>query len=162
MTIDIQQTTDADWIDLKTIRLQSLMDSPKAFGLTVEAASAYTDDQWRDRAGNRTPPMYFVARDEGNPVGLIGGVKASDDFELIAMWVSPSHRGHGVGRALVAKVLAAAASRGESEVCLFVSPLNKAACALYEAMGFCFTPDVEALESYPEVIVQRMLAKLAP
>src|SRR5450830_606190 len=162
MTIDIQQTTDADWIDLKAIRLQSLMDSPKAFGLTFETASAYTDDQWRDRAVNRTPPMYFVARDEGNPVGLIGGVKPSDDFELIAMWVSPSHCGHGVGRALVAKVLAAVASRGESEVYLFVSPLNKAACALYEAMGFCFTPDVEALESYPEVIVQRMLAKLAP
>jgi ribosomal protein S18 acetylase RimI-like enzyme len=105
--------------------------------------------------------MYFVARDEGSPVGLIGGVKASDDFELIAMWVAPSHRGQGVGRALVAKVLATAASRGESEVCLSVSPLNKAACALYEAMGFCFTQHFEALESYPEVIVQPMIAKLA-
>jgi ribosomal protein S18 acetylase RimI-like enzyme len=160
MTIDIQQTTDADWLDLKMIRLQSLTESPKAFGLTYEAASAYTDDQWRDRAGNRTPPMYFVARDEDGPVGLIGGVKADADFNLIAMWVAPSHRGLGVGRALVAKVLSTAASRGESEVCLFVSPLNKAACALYEGMGFCFTQHFESLESYPEIIVQRMVAKL--
>jgi ribosomal protein S18 acetylase RimI-like enzyme len=162
MTIEIQQTKDADWIDLKAIRLQSLLDSPKAFGLTYEVASAYTDDQWKDRAGNRTPPMYFIARDRGSPIGLIGGVKANADFNLIAMWVAPSHRGRGVGRVLVAKVLATAAALGESEVCLFVSPLNKAACALYEAMGFCFTPHFEALESFPEVMHQRMFAKLAP
>jgi ribosomal protein S18 acetylase RimI-like enzyme len=160
MRIDIQQTTEADWLDLKTIRLQSLTESPKAFGLTYEAAVVYTDDQWRDRAGNRTPPMYFIARDEEGPVGLIGGVKATAEFELIAMWVAPSHRGHGVGRALVAKVLSTAAARGEFEVCLFVSPPNKAACALYEGMGFCFTQHVQALESYPEITVQRMVAKL--
>jgi ribosomal protein S18 acetylase RimI-like enzyme len=162
MSIDIQQTTDGDWLDLKTIRLQSLTEAPKAFGLTYEAASSYTDVQWRDRAGNRTPPMYFVAREGKIPVGLIGGVKANADFNLIAMWVAPSHRGLGVGRALVAKVLSTAASRGESEVCLFVSPLNTAACALYEGMGFRFTQHFEALESYPEIIAQRMLAKLGP
>lgn len=160
MRIDIQQTTEADWLDLKTIRLQSLTESPKAFGLTYEAVSAYTDSQWRERAGNRTPPVYFVARDEEGPVGLIGGVKANVEFNLIAMWVAPSHRGLGVGKALVATVLSAAASRDESEVCLLVSPLNKAACALYEEMGFRFAQHFEALESYPEVIVQRMVAKL--
>jgi ribosomal protein S18 acetylase RimI-like enzyme len=160
MSFNIQQTTEADWLDLKTIRLQSLAESPKAFGLAYEVASAYTDDQWRDRAGNRTPPMYFVARNEEGPVGLIGGVKAKAEFNLIAMWVAPSHRGLGVGRALVAKVLSIAASRGESEVCLFVSPLNKAACALYEGMGFCFTQHFEPLESYPKIMVQRMVARL--
>jgi ribosomal protein S18 acetylase RimI-like enzyme len=160
MQLDIRQTTEADWLDLKTIRLQSLTESAKAFGLSYEAAAAYTDAQWRDRAGNRTPPMYFVARDEGDPVGLIGAVKAGAELSLIAMWVAPSHRGLGVGRALVAEVLSAAASRGESEVSLFVSPLNKSACALYEAMGFSFTQHFESLESYPEITVQRMVAKL--
>lgn len=162
MSFDIQQTTDADWLDLKTIRLQSLAESPKAFGLTFEAASSYTEAQWRDRAGNRTPPIYFVAREGKNPVGLIGGVKANAAFSLIAMWVAPSHRGRGVGRSLVAKILSAAASRGESEVSLLVSPLNTAACALYEGMGFRFTQHFEALESYPEIIAQRMVAKLGP
>ncbi len=160
MQIDIRQTTEADWLDLKTIRLQSLRESPKAFGLSYDAASAYTDAQWRDRAGNRTPPMYFLARDAGNPVGLIGGVKAGEEFSLIAMWVAPSHRGLGLGKALVAEVLSAAASRGESEVSLFVSPLNKSACALYEAMGFSFTQHFESLESHSEILVQRMVAKL--
>ncbi|WP_046351842.1 GNAT family N-acetyltransferase [Janthinobacterium sp. B9-8] len=159
MHIHIQQTTDVDWLDLKTIRLFSLAESPDAFGLTHEVAFAYTDAQWQDRAGNRTPPMYFVARDEGNPVGLIGGVKANTGFNLIAMWVAPSHRGLGIGSVLVEKVLAAAVPRGESEVCLFVSPLNKAACALYERMGFCFTPHFEALESDPKIMLQRMLAR---
>lgn len=160
MRIDIQRTTEADWLDLKTIRLQSLKESPKVFGLTYEAVSALTDSQWSERAGNRTPPMYFIARDAEGPVGLIGGVKANVEFNLIAMWVAPSYRGLGVGKALVAKVLSTAASYGESEVCLFVSPLNKAASALYEGMGFRFTQHFEALESYPDVIVQRMVVKL--
>ena len=158
MRIDIQQTTEADWRDLKKVRLQSITESPKSFGLTYEAVSAYTDDQWRERAGNRTPPMYFVARDEGVPIGLIGGVKAHAEFNLIAMWVAPSHRGRGVGKALVATVLSTAASRGESEVSLFVSPINKAASTLYESMGFRFTQHFEALESFPEITVQRMVA----
>ena len=160
MHINIQQTTEADWLDLKTIRLQSLTESPRAFGLTYEAVSAYTEAQWKERAGNQTLPTYFVARDQEIPVGLIGGVKANVEYNLIAMWVAPSYRGLGIGEALIAKVLSAAASRGESEVCLFVSPLNKAASALYERMGFRFTQHFEALESYPEVVVQRMVAKL--
>jgi ribosomal protein S18 acetylase RimI-like enzyme len=45
-------------------------------------------------------------------------------------------------------------------VSLFVSPLNKAASALYEAMGFRFTQHFEALESFPEVTVQRMVVEL--
>ncbi|MEQ1580556.1 MAG: GNAT family N-acetyltransferase [Steroidobacteraceae bacterium] len=160
MRIDIHQTTEADWVDLKKIRLESLKESPKAFGLTYDAVSKYTDDQWRERAGNRTPPVYFIARDEGSPIGLIGGVKANAEFSLIAMWVAPSHRGLGAGEALVAKLLSAAASRGETQVSLFVSPLNKAASALYERMGFRFTQHFEALESFPEVTVQRMVTKL--
>jgi ribosomal protein S18 acetylase RimI-like enzyme len=160
MSINIQQTTEADWLDLKRIRLHSLLESPHVFGLSYEAALAFTDAQWQDRAGNRTPPMYFIARDEGNPIGLIGGVKAGNDFNLIAMWVAPSHRGLGVGRSLVAKVLTVAASCGESEVSLLVSPLNKTACALYERMGFCFTPHFDALESDPKIVLQHMLAKL--
>jgi len=160
MRIDIQQTTEADWLDLKKIRIESLMESPKAFGLTYEAVSAYTDNQWRERAGNRTPPVYFIARDDEDPVGLIGGVKANSEFNLIAMWVAPSHRGLGVGKTLVARVLSTAESRGESEVSLFVSPLNKAASALYESMGFRFTQYFEALESFPQITVQRMAVVL--
>jgi ribosomal protein S18 acetylase RimI-like enzyme len=72
------------------------------------------------------------------------------------MWVVPEHRGAGVGKALVEKVLSIAESRGESEVSLFVSPLNQAACALYEKAGFRFAEQVEALESHPEILVQRM------
>ena len=72
MRIDIRQTNEADWLDLKKIRLESLMDAPRAFGLTYEAASAYTDDQWRQRAGNQTPPVYFLARDGARPIGVIG------------------------------------------------------------------------------------------
>lgn len=156
MSITLRQTTDSDWLDLKTIRMQSLMESPKAFGLSYETASKYTDEQWQERAGNRTPPMYFIARQNDVPIGLIGAVKAHDQFNLIAMWVAPEHRGAGVGKALVEKVLSIAASRGESEISLFVSPLNQAACGLYEKAGFRFTEQVEPLESHPEILVQRM------
>jgi len=104
--------------------------------------------------------VYFIARDDEDPVGLIGGVKANSEFNLIAMWVAPSHRGLGVGKTLVARVLSTAESRGESEVSLFVSPLNKAASALYESMGFRFTQYFEALESFPQITVQRMAVVL--
>ncbi len=160
MVLSVRQTTEEDWCELKALRLESLTESPESFGLTLSAASVYTEAQWKDRAGNRTPPTYFIAHDADVPIGLVGGVMINSAFNLIAMWVAPSHRSRGIGRALVRKLLSFAKSRGESEVSLMVSPLNATAYSLYKRMGFVSTEYFEPLESDPNINLQRMTAKI--
>ncbi|WP_373973992.1 GNAT family N-acetyltransferase [Chitinibacter sp. SCUT-21] len=160
MSFEIQACTENDWRDLKQVRLQSLLDAPTAFGLSYATVAAYSDADWQDRAANRTPPTYFIARVGEQVAGLVGGVKTAEEFNLIAMWVAPTHRGTGIGKALIERVLALAAAAGAAEVALFVSPLNISATSLYQSMGFRFTPHFKALDSFPEVTVQRMVATI--
>jgi hypothetical protein len=45
--------TENDWEDLKEIRLSSLRESPKAFGVSYNEASYYTPEDWKLRASER-------------------------------------------------------------------------------------------------------------
>ena len=56
--------------------------------------------------------------------------------ELIAMWVAPEARGHGVGGALVGSVVSAARWAGADRVLLDVVATNETAIALYSKCGF--------------------------
>lgn len=161
MTLTIRRTAESDWSDLRSIRLASLAESPQSFGLTLEEASKYSDDQWKDRAGNRTPPAYFIVRAGDTLAGLIGGVLIESDFNLIAMWVAPTHRGTGIGKALISELFAHASHSGHAQVTLMVSPSNASASNLYMRMGFEFTDHFEPLESNTSITLQRMICKLS-
>lgn len=50
-----------------------------------------------------------------------------------------------------------AVARGYSRLVLDVSPENLRAAAFYRKLGFEFLPAWEALESHPEITVQKML-----
>jgi ribosomal protein S18 acetylase RimI-like enzyme len=62
--------------------------------------------------------------------------RAAARLHVHAMGVTAAHRGHGVGRALLAAVRAEAASRGMDGVSLEVYAFNDAARAFYERLGF--------------------------
>jgi ribosomal protein S18 acetylase RimI-like enzyme len=66
-----------------------------------------------------------------------------DGQQLTSMWVAPSVRGRGVGRALVGRVIAAAAGR---PLWLRVLDGNETAIRLYQRCGFVLDdsdPDAE-------------------
>ncbi len=98
------------------------------------------DEAWsRDAvAGVLGGPGAFglIARAAGRAAGFALGRTVSDECELLAMGVSPTQRRRGLGRALLARVLARAAADGAAAVCLEVAEDNGAARALYHAAGF--------------------------
>jgi len=82
-----------------------------------------------------------VAEVDGQVVGTVGA--GPGEFEgaaaLTALWVDPTFRSQGVGTALVEAVLEWAASKGFTQVLLWVTEMNHKAQRLYERHGFART-----------------------
>ncbi|AVR94960.1 GNAT family N-acetyltransferase [Pseudoduganella armeniaca] len=153
----IRLTTAADWRALKAIRLAALHDAPTAFGVTHAAAAAYTDEQWQTRAAGTDLAEYVLAFDGEQPVGIVAGVvSAQEEYNLIAMWVRPDYRGKGVASRLIDAAKERAQAKGHRRIVLGVAPENASAANLYLRQGFAFLPEWEALESHPEISVQKM------
>ncbi|MEO8450448.1 MAG: GNAT family N-acetyltransferase [Gemmatimonadota bacterium] len=89
--------------------------------------------------GDYTPPSgrLLLAADDGVPVGC-GALRASEGSrcEMKRVFVRPSGRGLGVGRALVSRLLAEARTIGYTEVVLDTLPMMTEAQRLYEELGF--------------------------
>lgn len=79
----------------------------------------------------------LLARLNGAPVGIVMTKPHSDDMcEMNRMFVRPSARGHGVGRALVTELLDAARGLGYTRMMLAGGPRHTEALALYRSLGF--------------------------
>lgn len=78
----------------------------------------------------------LVAWRESRPAGYVILRNAADEAEILSLGVVPAARRRGVGRALLAAALSAAAAAGAVAVFLEVGEDNAAARALYAAAGF--------------------------
>ncbi len=153
----IRPTIEQDWTVLKALRLAALREAPTAFGVSHASAAADSEAQWRDRAAGRGPASYLLAWDGATAIGMVGGVvSAAGEFNLIAMWVQPAHRGSGAAAGLVQAMQAHAVAQGHRRLVLDVAPDNARAAAFYQKRGFRFLPQWEALESHPHIQVQKM------
>jgi ribosomal protein S18 acetylase RimI-like enzyme len=155
--MEIRATTADEWAILKEIRLAALKDAPTAFGVSHATAAAYTDAQWRERAAG-PHPLFLLAFRDGEAIGMIGGgvSAATGEYNLIAMWVKPEHRGSAAAAELVAVIKSSAAAKGHTRIVLDVAPQNARATAFYLRQGFVFLPEWEPLASHPEIQVQKM------
>lgn len=153
----IRATSADDWAVLKAIRLAALKDAPTAFGISHATAAAYTDAQWRERAAG-PHPLFLLAFRDGEAIGMIGGgvSAATGEYNLIAMWVQPEHRGSDTAAQLVTALKASAAAQGHTRIVLDVAPANARAAAFYRRQGFAFLPEWEPLASHPAIQVQKM------
>jgi RimJ/RimL family protein N-acetyltransferase len=154
----------------RELRLQALQDTPSAF------ASSYQEERERDPAATlerlRGGPdaATFGAIQEGRLVGTsaifrLARLKERHKAYLVGMYVAPTARRRGLGRALVAAVLDQARGMpGLRQVLLGVEAGNAPARALYEGFGFeAFGYEREALivdgVAYDEVHMVRFLAR---
>lgn len=160
MSLEITLCGAADWAELKVIRLAALLDSPLAFGLRHADQVKLSDADWQARAAGQTPARYWLARQDGRVIGLIGMVWVQQHPELIAMWVHPDARGKGVADPLIAQVLQHAKAAGAEHVHLLVSPDNQAASRLYLRNGFVWQDVFQPLEHQPEIVLQQMVRVL--
>lgn len=104
---------------------------------TIERA-AFSDPwsarDFRDCVASGVP--FLVAETVDGVAGYVVARDAADEGEILNLAVAPAWHRRGVGRALVARVLAALAGRGVTQVFLEVRASNVAARALYEGVGF--------------------------
>lgn len=84
----------------------------------------------------RGDARVIVAEVEGRVVGYAAVWFTSGQAELGDLAVHPDHRRQGIGRALLADVLAASGRRGAGELFLQVRESNRGAMALYDEAGF--------------------------
>lgn len=132
--------TEDNWRTYRDVRLAALLDTPRAFANTYAASAAYPDESWLARLETM---RVWLAEVDDRPVGTVAiwhsQDQPDDEIYLIAMWVSASARGLGVGDLLVATALDAAGRAGYARVSLDVAEENLSAQRLYERHGFVRT-----------------------
>lgn len=131
----LEPSTDAGLF--REVRLEGLRTSPESFGSDFATENTHGLEWFAERL---TTSEAFGAFREGAllgvaALGLQAGAKRSHKAVLWGMYVSPSARGSGVGRALVDAVVTRARERAEL-IQLGVTRTNQAARRLYTAAGF--------------------------
>jgi GNAT superfamily N-acetyltransferase len=148
ITLETRRLTGDDWATLRDVRLAALADAPYAYGSTLAIEQAFDETEWRRRLDTS---LWVLAVHNAENAGLVGMYLAEPETPmLVAMWVNPAHRGHGVGDALVTEILRWAAEKGWSQVVLRVAEGNAAARKLFLRHGFTATGQTAPLESDPE------------
>lgn len=141
--MEVRRVQPDEWRELRDTRLNSLLDTPDAFGSTFERSEARPEEWWvewaRDSAESDAQAM-FLAWDDGKPAGIAGTYRDEDGrWNVIAMWVRPAHRGLGLGRRLLDAVVGFIRAQGAREAFLGVTVGNDGARRLYETYGFADT-----------------------
>lgn len=95
-----------------------------------------------DRLLSEDEPQHaLIAEIDGNPVGLVHYIfhrhnwKIEDVCYLQDLYAEPGMRGHGVGRALIEAVYAAADRKGAPAVYWMTQSFNATARRLYDRIG---------------------------
>jgi GNAT superfamily N-acetyltransferase len=113
----------------------------RLFGLE-EHDRTLLDDPEREILGNGG--HVLIARDGGAVVGCVALLReGAGVFELAKMTVAASHRGRGVGRAILRSAVDAARRDGATSLYLGSNRRLADAVHLYESMGFRHVPPRE-------------------
>lgn len=124
-----------------TLRLEALQNSPESFGSTYEEEKDHPIDKYKTRFQSRDS-FTFGAFEDGILVGIITlvkehRIKLRHRTTIVAMYVSPSTRGLGIGKALMNEVIKTAKElEGVEQVYLTVVTTNTSAKNLYTSFGF--------------------------
>ncbi len=138
MAITIRTTTEHDWEQVRTLRLEALADTPLAFGEHLVDAEKHGESEWRMRGARGTNPhsVFLVAiDDDGRWVGTMAGYVDRSVPMLVGVYVSPSVRGTGVAEALLAGIEEWALTEGDM-LLLHVHEENPRARAFYAKAGY--------------------------
>jgi GNAT superfamily N-acetyltransferase len=104
-------------------------------------------DALRKIAANRTADLYFVAAIQNPPgdrtlcgYGILRGWEAGFNVPSLGLFVSPEHRGRGVGRKFMQFLHTVAKRKGAERIRLTVHAENESAVSLYRSFGYNFEP----------------------
>ncbi|PWC06257.1 GNAT family N-acetyltransferase [Mycetocola zhujimingii] len=141
-TFSIRPTTDADWREVRRLRLEMLADTPIAFGETLAHAQAVGEAEWRmrGRRGTNDGGTVLVAiTNDGRWVGTMGTYTPNGTTVpmLVGVYVTPEFRGEaaGVTSALLEGVEQWTRERSD-RITLHVHEDNTRAHAYYVKKGY--------------------------
>jgi ribosomal protein S18 acetylase RimI-like enzyme len=143
--VEIRPLRSGDAAIFHALRLNALRESPEAFGSTYEEDSLLSLDTVAGRLDETTvaPRRIVLGAFEGERiVGFVGCVqepklKTRHKALVWGTYVEPTVRGRGVGRSLLARLIAHVAEWQQVErLTLTVTERAQAARALYRAAGF--------------------------
>ena len=158
--VSIEPINRENALAYKDARLRALHDTPTAFSSTYAETAQLTDDDWLARADrwNGEDSVAYLALDSGSPCGIVGCLldREHSSCDLVSMWVSASHRRHGVGSALVRAVLDWARARPARDMYLTVTCNNDSAILFYQALGFSLTGRTEPYPNDPDLFEYEM------
>ena len=126
----------------RELRLAALRDAPRSFSQRYRDAAASPDSYWEKLTRAVTPPrtqtMVLACRGDGG-IGMAYGLDDAERPEVGhvgGMWVAPSWRGKGVGRALLAEVVEWGNGQGRTLLELWAPAHEAGALGLYRGAGF--------------------------
>ena len=160
--ISVRPIAPHEWQKYRDIRLQALQDAPDAFGSSWAAEATQADEHWSTRmaaaAASDTDRALFAVNG-GTVCGLVWcklSVAEPGVADIYQMWVAPTARGLGAGRALLGQALAWAKSRGAQRVRLGVTVADSPAMQLYRSHGFAPVGQPEPLRAGSALMAQAM------
>jgi GNAT superfamily N-acetyltransferase len=144
-SVRIRRTGEADWPQVRALRLEMIRDTPTAFVESLEEARNLGPEEWRFRArrgsGADSITLAAITR-AGLWVGTMGAYLpgGNSGATLVGVYVSPGHRGRpaGVADALLAGIEEWAHHRGTT-LDLQVHEDNHRARAFYSGRGYRMT-----------------------
>lgn len=140
--MNVRRLDPSDAEAFRTLRLEGLAESPKAFGSSPDVASEHDLDLIRARLDPTLDDAVFGAFEDHALVGVIGlqrptHPKGRHRGHVFGMYVAPASRREGVGRAVLdALIEYARGLDGLDWLDLGVGVGNTAARTLYASAGF--------------------------
>nr|WP_284144935.1 GNAT family N-acetyltransferase [Tianweitania aestuarii] len=132
--------TAADLDAFKALRLEALQDSPEAFGASPADEDAFETSFILGRCAPPPPGLTLGAFDDQTLIGMAAyvpesGLKTRHKAKLVSVYLKPSWRKSGVGRAMVEAIIAHARQQRVILQCN-ATMHNLPARRLYHALGF--------------------------
>jgi ribosomal protein S18 acetylase RimI-like enzyme len=133
----VSNAPSSRWEEYRQLRLEALEQVPQAFLDDFEKDQTTPKEEWLRKLGN----MHFAEID-GKWVGMVGvyqdeKTKVKHILNIVSVYVTPSYRGQGIGKALLEHVIEQAKQNPEiKKLSLGVVTTQEPAHELYKSLGF--------------------------
>ena len=162
----IRKFKKTEWLLYKKLRLESLKDSPDAFGSTYENEVKKDDLEWKDCLIDRiTSKMSFplIAEYDNKPAGLAWfNIEKENNKKsvLYQMWINPEFRNKGIGFKILKEYKDWSIKLGAKYLHLNVTTNNNSASHLYSSFGFVFIGSPSIFKLGDNLKTQSMILEL--